>query len=410
MSQTTQLLQTSGEGSSETAKPVAKLLLIDGGNFDNFPSGGILTDLRHVVKAFGSQVAAVGAEVPGCPIGRWTERDLCGHRIQYFSFWKTPQRPNDRPIIPRRMQVLFRLPRFRARIQESGIETAYVSSHEVLIAVQSWKFKHLIYRFPGLSNPFSISRYRWARTFDWIFRPIMNRALLSASHILATADDATVRSFIDEFAENRWIERVSQGTTFFDEDCFHPEPKASARVKLGICGSPVLVSLGRLNRDKGWPLLLTAFCQFRRVHHEATLYFVGEGEDRDELLEFATSLGVGSSIFMAGRVDSKTVSTFLNSADLMVSCSEVEGWPTAIVESLACGVPVVSTRVSGVDSLIVDGGTGFVVETRDPADVCAAMERCISLRGYEEVCLHLSERYNLYALKKRLKSLVPELA
>jgi glycosyltransferase involved in cell wall biosynthesis len=409
MSESRQAFQAITDAPSGVAKSRAKLLLIDGGNLEDFPSGGVLTDFRHMVKVLGSQVAVVGAAVPGCPVGRWSERVLFGHHIQYFSFWHTPRRPNDRPLIPRRIQVLLHLSRFQTAIQASGIDAAYVSSPEVLLAVQSWKFSQLIYRFAGLTNPISIARFRWARLLDWMFRPVMNRALRSASHILTTADDATVRKFIEEFSGREWIQRVRSSTTYFDEDVFHPQPKAQARARMETVGSPIVLSLGRLNRAKGWPLLLTAFSHFRRIHPDAMLYFVGDGEDRASVLQFATSLGVESSIRLTGQVAPDAVSAFLNCADLVVSCSKFEGWPTAVVESVACGIPVVSTSVSGVSSLIVDGVTGFVVPTRDPGAVCAAMERCISLRGYEDICQQVANRYTISVLKREFQRMVPEL-
>lgn len=144
------------------------------------------------------------------------------------------------------------------------------------------------------------------------------------------------------------------------------------RAELGIPpGAPLVGSIGRLTAQKGYSTLLEAAAHVRAELPNAHLLIVGEGELRAELERQADKLGLADRAHLTGpRQD---VDELLPAFDLFVSSSLWEGLPTVILESMAAGVPVVATDVSGTRELVRHGVTGLLVPPGDAAALAEAM-------------------------------------
>ncbi len=138
-----------------------------------------------------------------------------------------------------------------------------------------------------------------------------------------------------------------------------------------------------LQEKKGHRYLLEALASTPKLAR-VELDLVGGGPLRDELEELARSLGLAERVRFHGPQDEARVRALLDRADLFVLPSiitpdgEMEGLPVALIEALACGVPAVSTRISGIPELIADGHTGALAEPADAAALAAALERLIA--------------------------------
>jgi glycosyltransferase involved in cell wall biosynthesis len=181
---------------------------------------------------------------------------------------------------------------------------------------------------------------------------------------------------------------------------------AEARNMLGALPDiPLFVSVGRLNRVKGWRLILDAFSRVLAQIPEAQLLFVGDGEDRSAMERAIAEAGLGAAVAITGAVDAKTVALYLNASNVFICGSWYEGWSYAFVEALSCGIPIVSTDVSGASSMIVNGRNGFIVQRRDPSAFANAMLDALALENAKIVSLQIAEQYSLNHMKKRLSQL-----
>jgi glycosyltransferase involved in cell wall biosynthesis len=134
---------------------------------------------------------------------------------------------------------------------------------------------------------------------------------------------------------------------------------------------PVILSAGRLVRQKDHATLLRAFSRLRR-NTAARLLILGEGEERDHLAALAADLGVEGDVSLAG-VDTNPY-RYMRHCGVFVLSSAWEGFGNVLVEAMACGAPVVSTDCqSGPAEILEDGRYGLLVPVGDDEALATAM-------------------------------------
>jgi len=155
--------------------------------------------------------------------------------------------------------------------------------------------------------------------------------------------------------------------------------RAEVRCELGITDDQfAFVTLGRLdNATKAYDILLRSFAPVCRQHGErALLVFIGDGPDRNKLIEMAEQLGINGQIKFIGY--RKNPAHYLGAGDAYVCSSVIEGFGLATAEAMLCGLPVVATRVGANPEMITNGVSGILIEPGDPAAISGAMEDFLS--------------------------------
>lgn len=138
-----------------------------------------------------------------------------------------------------------------------------------------------------------------------------------------------------------------------------------------------------LQEYKGHEVLLRAVAA-RPALARLELELVGDGKLRPALERLARQLAIADRVLFAGSLDEQQVRERLRRADVFVLASivaadgQMEGLPVALMEAMACGVPVVSTRLSGIPELVVDGETGLLAEPSDVDGLADALERLLA--------------------------------
>jgi teichuronic acid biosynthesis glycosyltransferase TuaC len=159
-------------------------------------------------------------------------------------------------------------------------------------------------------------------------------------------------------------EKISVIGNGVDAKRFQPLAREAARRALGLPErGPLVVSVGTLIPSKGHHLLIAALAEMAPRYPNIKAYILGEGGYRAELEELARGKDVQERVFLVGERPNEELQLWFNAADVSCLLSSREGWPNVLLESLACGTPVVSTRVGGVAEVIASPDLGVLVES-----------------------------------------------
>ncbi|MGV6820864.1 MAG: glycosyltransferase family 4 protein [Parvularcula sp.] len=126
-----------------------------------------------------------------------------------------------------------------------------------------------------------------------------------------------------------------------------------------------LLFVGRLAAVKGLPIILEAVAQLKQDHPGVRLTIVGDGPDRAALEAKARSLDLSAHVSFVGYKSQDEVAQYLQHTDIFVLPSFAEGVPVVLMEALASGVPVLTTRIAGVGELVEDEVSGYTVPPGD---------------------------------------------
>lgn len=144
------------------------------------------------------------------------------------------------------------------------------------------------------------------------------------------------------------------------------------------------IGMGRLVRQKGFDLLIDAFSELVGMGIKNwRLIILGEGEQRKVLERQIEVLGLTGQVLMPGNVGNPA--DYLYQADLFVMSSRYEGFPNALLEAMACGVPVISTDcTSGPAEIIQQNVNGVLVETESKTALADAMQKLMRFQPLRE--------------------------
>jgi D-inositol-3-phosphate glycosyltransferase len=154
-----------------------------------------------------------------------------------------------------------------------------------------------------------------------------------------------------------------------DLELFKPMDKALARRRLGLTDSRIILFVGRMDPLKGLDILLRAVAK-QEDRAGLLVLVVGGKHKRDPILEsfrsMAGELGIGDKVRFLGSLKQDELPLYYNAADICVVPSYYESFSLVAVEALACGTPVIASRVGGLTNIVRDGETGFLIPWRCP--------------------------------------------
>jgi len=142
----------------------------------------------------------------------------------------------------------------------------------------------------------------------------------------------------------------------------------------------IIIYTGRLVSYKGLPLLIRVAHKIIREHKNVGLILVGSGgidihNCEAELKDYVKTNSLEDAVYFAGEVDN--VHEYLQASDIFVSPTEKDAFPLALIEAMACGLPVISTPVGGIQEIITDRQNGLLVEARNFQQLYNAIRRLL---------------------------------
>lgn len=146
----------------------------------------------------------------------------------------------------------------------------------------------------------------------------------------------------------------------------------------GPAAQPIAISVARLSPEKDFATLIRAVWILVKDCPEFRLKIVGDGAERSKLEGLVDELNLNDHVeFLGERSD---ISELLSQAGFFVSSSRTEGISLTLLEAMAVGLPVVTTRVGGNPEIVVDGKTGRLVAAESPEELALAMRDLLKER------------------------------
>jgi D-inositol-3-phosphate glycosyltransferase len=175
-------------------------------------------------------------------------------------------------------------------------------------------------------------------------------------------------------------------------DLFRPMDRADARQRLGFDqDESIVLYVGRFDPIKGIDRLLEAMAYLKHLKHMRLVIVGGDGPGTSEyqnLQKLSAKFGVQKSVHFVGRVEQSQLPPYYSAADALAVPSYYESFGLAGLESLACGTPVVATRVGAMEEIIEDGKTGHVLADLTPRGLADSIAKIISNSAVSLLSVH----------------------
>jgi glycosyltransferase involved in cell wall biosynthesis len=224
-------------------------------------------------------------------------------------------------------------------------------------------------------TPFSFTAHA---SDDLFVRPVLRREKVERARFVVAVCDYS-RRYLDSITGFRYsgkLHRIYNGV--------EPLPD---REEIGHTGStracPRIVTVGSLIAAKGHATLLEVCALLQAQGHRFSCRIVGEGPTRPTLQRLIQDHGLAGTVELMGSLPLPRVYQELSEADVFVFLGEIgpngqrDGFPTAILEAMAAGLPVLATALSGIPEMVVDGVTGILVRERDADSAALALARLL---------------------------------
>jgi len=189
----------------------------------------------------------------------------------------------------------------------------------------------------------------------------------------------------------------------YDKHLFKPIPPNKAKKKLGLSSNRhILLSVGNLVDVKGYTYIIDAMRLILKARKDILFVIVGSGPLERMLRKKVIDLGLQQNILLVGRKPHSEIPVWMNASTLFVLPSIGEGFPTVIPEALACGKPVIATKVGGIPEIISRDDIGTLVEPKDPKALASAILEALNKRWTSQEISNYARQYSWSSISKRI--------
>jgi len=235
----------------------------------------------------------------------------------------------------------------------------------------------------------------------WVHRMVFGNFLQRklARFILRNCDSVVFSSSYTMKKAWKIIPRRDFSVLYLGVDCsiFKPGPKPGLRKGLGIKpGQKMVLAVGKFLEKKGFPYLIEAMALVKS--RDAVCVIAGYGPLEEELKHYVEKRGLQQKVLLHGQILHKGLAKWFNEADLVVVPSiidrfgETETLGVVAVEAIACGKPVIASKVGGLVDVVKDGYNGFLVEPKNKEQLAEKIDLVLKNRA-------LSKKLGLQARK-----------
>ncbi len=199
------------------------------------------------------------------------------------------------------------------------------------------------------------------------------KAYMNAEHIIAVSEYSY--DFIKRFTDESKITILKN---FVDTAEFHPcdsVTKKKLRCEYNFNENDfIVIHAGRISKSKGVENILQGVCDLEEIS-SLKLIVAGSGSELESLVDFSDKNKIESRVKFVGEVEKEELIKLYNLADAYIMASTLtEGTPMALLEAMACGLPIITTAVGGVSKVVRDMDNALVIEERSNKSISKAIK------------------------------------
>lgn len=236
---------------------------------------------------------------------------------------------------------------------------------------------------------------------------ILANYLRRCQHIIVPTESIR-QMLVDDYGISSGVTIIPTG---IDLELYQSADGRHVRQQNGWQNERILVSVGRLAREKNWETLLAAMQIVAQSHPATRLVILGDGDERDNLENLAYQLGIFSQITFVGRIPFEQIPAYLKAADLFCFSSVNETQGLVTLEAMAAGLPVVAVDATGTRDLIHDGCEGLLTENDAQAlasAICQALENEPLLTSLKAAAAEKAKSFAIEELAKDMLNVYQE--
>ncbi|MBI4299386.1 MAG: glycosyltransferase [Chloroflexi bacterium] len=351
----------------------------------------------------------------GCPVARLGEKDTggmnvyvlqtakelgqLGHKVDVYTRYHDPADPqvvklNDNarvihlqagPYDEHKEQLHLHIPQFLSnlyRFQEGeGLSYDLVHSHYWLSGMagiplsQRWHIPHVT-QFHTLAE---IKRRARVGQVEPSVRIEGEKSVMSAANAIIASSRFETEDIVHLYGVSpHKVHVIPPGV---DLALFQPMNRTAARERLNLNGNKIVLYVGRVEPIKGLGILLEAISLVDPCEHVQLLVVGGNAEKDAELVQLqllSEKLLIQGKVDFLGTVNHDELPVYYNAADVFVMPSYYESFGLAALEAMACGTPVIASRVGGLQTIVKDGETGYLISWQCPEPFTQRLEMLLS--------------------------------
>lgn len=166
-----------------------------------------------------------------------------------------------------------------------------------------------------------------------------------------------------------------------------------------------IIHVGRFSIQKNHKLLINAFYEALKINSNMKLHLVGDGQLLQDIIDFVEKIGIREYVVFEGLT--AKVEDILNKSDIFILTSDWEGLPLSVLEAMACGLPIVSTKAGGVVDILNEGENCILTEIGDQKALTQAI---LKLAAHRELREQFSKKSIEYSKKYDVRKMADNYA
>jgi glycosyltransferase involved in cell wall biosynthesis len=365
----------------------------------NIP-GGIDTCIRDVIRWAPDDItfSLIGATTDrnDRPLRVWKACSLGRRSFQFYPAIAidNPERQSKIPVTFRfLLSLIISTPKHRCNL----LQFHRLEPSIPFLGFQKPKVTFIHQNMEVLRNKSSDIRWRHA---PWIYYKLEDILIRRFASIFVVREDA-VKAYRERYPE--LAHKISFLPTWMNPEIFYPLDKTELKrfgrkffSQFGMTDNQkVLVSVGRLDRQKNPIRLIESFSKVIKNYPNARLIVIGDGVLRQAVEEAIRIKQLSEHVKLVGLLHNQDVADWLRIADLLVLSSDYEGMPRCVIEALGCGVPVATTDVGEVHRVVHSGINGEIAHEHSVEGLTDAILNCLEkLDVYRGVpCVEAASKY-----------------